>query len=353
MTLRPHDLRPRTLYPSAWLLGEGMHPRDLASEELTRAIPGYVMRTDAPADLRSIAEVVQRRLRPGAVISHETAAEIFRFPLPKDLTREGGAPIRCRVTAGGKRTAGRLLVVHVRAAAPTIRFHGLTISHPVIALQEIAGSLSHPDLVACVDAVAADRHGAAVPVSLQQIRKSVAPLKGRGADALRSAVADARERVWSPMETKVRLMILARGYPEPVPNLEFIDPATGIVYYVDLAYPQWKIAIEYDGQGHWDDKQQWEKDLHKNEVLHDQAWKVLRIAIADYMEPETFFQRLDAAIAEREQTCPDRARPRSPVRTGPVASFTSSDQDPGDRRARPQAGVMSQDIGDSSPSGHR
>ena len=25
MTLRPHDLRPRTLYPSAWLLGEGMH----------------------------------------------------------------------------------------------------------------------------------------------------------------------------------------------------------------------------------------------------------------------------------------------------------------------------------------
>src|SRR5690625_5659246 len=93
------------------------------------------------------------------------------------------------------------------------------------------------------------------------------------------------------METKVRLMILARGYPEPVPNLEFIDPATGIVYYVDLAYPQWKIAIEYDGQGHWDDKQQWEKDLHKNEVLHDQAWKVLRIAIADYMEPETFLDR--------------------------------------------------------------
>ena len=146
------------------------------------------------------------------------------------------------------------------------------------------------------------------------------------------------------METKVRLMILARGYPEPVPNLEFIDPATGIVY-VDLAYPQWKIAIEYDGQGHWDDKQQWEKDLHKNEVLHDQAWKVLRIAIADYMEPETFFQRLDAAIAEREQTRPDRARP--------VASFTSSVQAAGDRRARPQAGVMSQDIGDSSPSGHR
>src|SRR5690625_6294976 len=110
------------------------------------------------------------------------------------------------------------------------------------------------------------------------------------------------------METKVRLMILARGYPEPVPNLEFIDPATGIVYYVDLAYPQWKIAIEYDGQGHWDDKQQWEKDLHKNEVLHDQAWKVLRIAIDYNIEPENIFLSMNEAILGGVEQQTDHSR---------------------------------------------
>lgn len=300
-----------------------MHPRDLASGKMIRAVPGFFMRADAPADLRSIAEVVQRHVRPGAVISHETAAEILRFPLPENLTREGGAPIRCRVAAGGKRTTGDLLVVHVRATAPAIRFQGLTISQPVVALQEIAASMSHTDLVTCVDAVVADRYGAAVPVPLHEIRRSAASLTGRGAASLRSAVIDARERVWSPMETKMRLLILARGYPELVPNMELIDPTTGIVYYIDLAYPQWKIAIEYDGKDHRVDKQQWEKDLHKNEVLHDQSWKVLRISIADYREPESFFQRLDAAIAERRLTCPDRGDTPSPGGRGSRSAVPS------------------------------
>src|SRR5699024_9562274 len=69
MALRPDDLRARTLYPSAWLLDNGMHSRDLASDRMTRAVPGFFMRADAPADLRAIAEVVQRYVRPGAVIS--------------------------------------------------------------------------------------------------------------------------------------------------------------------------------------------------------------------------------------------------------------------------------------------
>src|SRR5699024_11118010 len=37
-----------------------------------------------------------------------------------------------------------------------------------------------------------------------------------------------------------------RGWPPPALNHEIVDPATGIVYYVDLAYPQQRIAIEYD-----------------------------------------------------------------------------------------------------------
>lgn len=304
MALRPGDLRAGTLYPSTWLLNNGMHPRDLASEQMTRAVPGFFMRTDAPADLRAMAEVVQRYVRPGAVISDVTAAELMNLPLPQHMTRAGGAPIHCRITGDGRKTTGALLEVHVRAKTRTIRFQGLTLSDPVIALQEIAGSIPHIDLVVCVDALAADRHGAAERVPLPQIRQSADLLRGRGAAALRRAAADARERVWSPMETRTRLLILGRGYPEPVPNMELWEPVTGIVYYVDLAYPQWKIAIEYDGKGHRVDKDQWEKDLHKNEVLHDQGWKVLRMSIADVRDPHDFFLRLDAAIAERARGAP-------------------------------------------------
>lgn len=281
-----------------------MHSRDLASDRMTRAVPGFFMRADAPADLRAIAEVVQRYVRPGAVISDVTAAELLDFPLPQPMTRAGGAPIHCRVTGEGTKTSSALLEVHVRAKTRTIRFHGLTLSHPVIALQEIAPSIPHVDLVACVDALAADRHGAAQRIPLPQIRESADLLKGRGAAALRRAAADARERVWSPMETRVRLLLLGCGYAEPVSNMELWEPTTGIVYYVDLAYPQWRIAIEYDGEGHRVDKDQWEKDLHKNEVLHDQGWKVLRLSNADVRDPQDFLLRLDAATAERARDAP-------------------------------------------------
>lgn len=300
MALRPQDLRAGALYPRTWLLDNGMHPRVLASEQMTRAVPGFFMRADAPADLRTIADVVQRDVRPGVVISHGTAAELYGFPLPRELTREGGAPISCRIVGSGKKTSGALLEVYVRAEAPTIRFLGLTVSHPVTTLQEIAGSMPHADLVACVDALVAVRKGAALHVPLLQVREIAASLKGRGAAALRRAVLDARERVWSPMETRMRLMLGGHGYPEPATNLEICEPATGTVYYVDLAYPRWKIAIEYDGDGHRTKKQQWERDLHKNEVLHDQGWKVLRVSHADYLDPGDFFRRLEAAIVERE-----------------------------------------------------
>ena len=105
------------------------------------------------------------------------------------------------------------------------------------------------------------------------------------------------ENVWSPMETRTRLLLTRRGYPLPVANLRVDDPDTDWHGCIDLAYPQWRIAIEYDSEAHRLDRALWQKDLHKNQVLHQQAWSVLRISVADLVAPEHFLQRLDAAIS--------------------------------------------------------
>lgn len=263
---------------------------------MTRVLPGFYTRSDAPADLRAIALTVQNSVCPGAVISHETAAELFEFPLPHELSREGGATVHCRADEGMSARASALLTVHVRARAPVIRRHGVTMSHPVIALQEIAPRLSFGELVACVDALAANRFGTAYRIPLREIRALVETRTGRGAAVLQEAASQARERVWSPRETSMRLMVRSHGYPEPSLNHEIRDSATGIVYYIDLAYPQWKVAIEYDGEEHRTDKSRWEGDLHKNEVLHAQGWTVLRVSAADLHRPRDFFLRLENAI---------------------------------------------------------
>lgn len=302
MGLPPHDLDEGAVYSSAWLRTHGMHPRQLASPKLIRVLPGYVTRADAPAGLRAIALVAQRQFIPGAVISRETAAELFGIPLPHDLTHDGGASVHLRVATGAAARRTSLINVHVQGPAPVIRHHGVTMSHPVVAVQEIARRVSHVDLVACLDALVADRHGAAYRIPVTELISLIRTRKGRGAAELRAAAVDVRERVWSPRETQMRLMLLGHGYPEPEPNRPISDPATGIVYYIDLAYPQWSIAIEYDGEHHLTDKSQQKADLHKNEVLHMQGWSVLRASSADLHRPQDLLLRVEEIIRRRHRS---------------------------------------------------
>lgn len=299
MALRSQDLDKGAVYSSVWLRAHGMHHRELASSKLTRVLPGQVTRTDAPAGLRAIALVAQRQLIPGAVISRETAAELFRIPLPDELTHEGGAAVHLRVSDGAAARRTPLINVHRQVPAPVIRHHGVVMSHPVVAVQGIAPWLSHAERVICLDALVADRHGAAARIPLPELFGLIRSRRGRGAAELRAAAIDVRERVWSPRETRMRLMLLGHGYPEPELNRPIRDPATGIVYYIDLAYPRWSIAIEYDGRHHLIDPSQQAADLHKNEVLHVQGWSVLRVSAADLHRPGDFFLRLEEVIHRR------------------------------------------------------
>lgn len=273
-----------------------MHPRVLASDALSTPVAGYCTRSDAPASLTRVAALVQQIVVPGAVISHVTAAELLGLPLPVELTRAGGAPVHCTAEERRLRRTRRSVVVHSGPAAGSIRLDGLRVAPPLSVVRQIAPLLSHEDLVACLDALAARRHGAALHVPLDRLRREAESLRGPGAAAVRAAAADARENVWSPMETRVRLLVIAQGFPEPVPNHLVREPETDRAFYIDLAYPLHKVAVEYDSEAHRLDERRWRKDLHKNEVLHQQGWSVLRVSVADIREPSDFRRRLAAAV---------------------------------------------------------
>lgn len=299
MPRQPKDLRLDTVYRRADLLEGGMHRRHFASDAMRRVLPGWWVRAEADVSLQQLASIVQTRFRPGAVISHETAAELFGFPLPRKLTYAGGAPIRCRGPKDTARTAGALVIAHLASSEPSMTHRGLEISHPLIALQEIAAKMVHEDLVVCLDALAADQFGTELRMRRTKIEQFVAASTGRGAPALRRAVPHVRERSWSPMETKLRMQLLDRGFPEPSLNVEVVESTTGSRFYIDLAYEDEKIAIEYDSEAHRKDPGIWQKDLNKNDVLHEAGWKVIRASIADYRRPKDFFARLEDALRRR------------------------------------------------------
>lgn len=289
-------LLPGRVCPRSALLARGFHPRRFSDGSLLRVLPGCYTRADLPADHREVARVLQTRVLPGAVISHASAVHLLGLPLPID---RAGPPdrIHCRVPPGTSRTRNRHVAIHAMAPAATIRWKGIVMSHPVEVLREIAADVSHDDLVACADALAGGRWTRGLLVPLEEIRARAAVMRGRGAAAVRAAVADARARVWSPMETRARLLLVRAGWPEPVANHPVTDPDTGALFVLDLAYPDPRLAIEYDGDGHRSDRRRWQRDLAKDEVLHALGWRVLRIAIADLRRPGPFLLRLAAARA--------------------------------------------------------
>lgn len=114
----------------------------------------------------------------------------------------------------------------------------------------------------------------------------------------------------------MRLMLVDRGWPEPELNRELVDSATGIVYYVDLAYPRWRIAIEYDGVDHLIDPGQVKRDQRKNMALHAQGWTAIRAYADDLHDPTDFFRRLECALREASRQ-PAREAVRHPLGSSP------------------------------------
>lgn len=276
-----------------------MHRRDLASDAMRRVLPGWWVRSDTELTLEGLARFFVTHVRPGAVLSHQTAAEILAVPLPVSLTFVGGSALHCRGPDGTGATSGSLVVVHKALAQWGIAHQGLPMVHPLFALQDIAARLRPVDLVVALDALAADRFGALRRVRITEMAEILEELRGRGAPALRSVLPHVRERSWSPMETKVRLQLLRHGYPEPALNHPVVEASTGIEYFIDLAYPEEGVAIEYDSEHHRLDRRAWQHDINKNDVLHEAGWKVIRVTVADHYRPRAFFARLDGALQRR------------------------------------------------------
>jgi very-short-patch-repair endonuclease len=82
-------------------------------------------------------------------------------------------------------------------------------------------------------------------------------------------------RAESPQESRLRVAMVLGGLPKPEVQWDIRD-ATGFVARVDLAYPQWRIAIEYDGVWHAG-ADQLHPDRRRLNRLQAAGWTVLHV----------------------------------------------------------------------------
>jgi hypothetical protein len=114
-----------------------------------------------------------------------------------------------------------------------------------------------------------------------------------------------RAGVDSPMETRIRLLIVFAGLPEPQVNVIVRIAGGKWRWRFDLCYPEHKLITEYDGRQHAYDAEQWSHDLERREWLDQDGWRIL-VVITDgiYGDPLPTLQRVRAALEERGARVP-------------------------------------------------
>ena len=188
------------------------------------------------------------------------------------------------------------LRVHQRLGAPVVMVDGQRASAPAWTAVEVARSLSRPRALATLDA--ALRSGVCTESDL---RNAVLHQAGRrGIAAVRPLVDIADGRAQSPMESETRLVLLDAGLLGLEPQYPVLDDSGMPRFHVDLAYPDAKIAIEYDGDDYHGGPLAVRRDKARIAWLQDHGWLVI-VATADDVRrwPQLFVARVAKHLAAR------------------------------------------------------
>ncbi|MCS6712060.1 DUF559 domain-containing protein [Brachybacterium sp. EF45031] len=174
---------------------------------------------------------------------------------------------------------------------------GVPLPTPLALLGQLAPTLTDDELVAVTDALVGPER-LLWHVTLEGLRAEAAAASLLpGGRRLRRALARARELVESPQETKLRLLLVAAGFPEPDINPTIRCPWSGETFRLNLVYREQKVVLEYDGDWHRTDRQQWQRDRRKDMVLQQMGWTVIRVTSRDLTDPRALFAHLSRVLA--------------------------------------------------------
>ena len=119
----------------------------------------------------------------------------------------------------------------------------------------------------------------------------------RGYEKCRRALLLARAGTDSSMETRTHLALLRYGLDCPQVNYPiFVGNGTRPIH-LDLAYPEFKICIEYESSHH---AGQWLNDARRRQMIEDAGWKYIQVTKLDIGD-EAGEEALARRVAERIQ----------------------------------------------------
>ncbi|HZC89852.1 MAG TPA: DUF559 domain-containing protein [Mycobacterium sp.] len=119
----------------------------------------------------------------------------------------------------------------------------------------------------------------------------------RGISRARKALELADGGAQSPKETWLRLLLIRAGLPRPLTQIPVRDEFGDTIAYLDMGWEDVKVAVEYDGEQHRNERAQYRWDIRRLEMLQRLGWVVVRVVAGD--RPAEIVARVRAALARR------------------------------------------------------
>jgi hypothetical protein len=242
-------------------------------------------------DVTSRARAYAARMPPGQFFSHTTAALLLGIPLPQRVALD--SPLHVGTVAPDRPPRMKGVVGHTLSVRPELWLvDGLPMTAPVTTWCHLAVALGLDDLIAAGDFLLGTLRP---PIDLVELADAVARRPGqRGTLRLQQALTWVRPRVESRQETRLRLLILRAGFPEPEVNVYLpLRPGRKRVRG-DLVYLEYRVLVEYDGEHHRTDNGQYARDVERLDDVMADGWRVIRV-VKDTPTAE-ILARLDDAL---------------------------------------------------------
>lgn len=153
----------------------------------------------------------------------------------------------------------------------------------------------HPlvDAVASIDALAR-----ATDLNLTDIDVLAQRRRGRrGIVRARRAIELVDPGAQSPKESWLRVLLAEAGLPRPQTQIPIHDGFGKAIAYLDMGWPAYKVAVEYDGDHHRTRRSQYSYDIRRLEMLQRRGWIVIRVTAED--SPDDVLRRVRDALARR------------------------------------------------------
>lgn len=255
------------------------------------AVPGEALRIRCRAALLTVCQ--------GAVISSVTAARIWPLPMPSAAPDE---PLHISAFRPDHAPRRHGVVGHQicdQEVGTGYRF-GIAVTDPATLFCHLGATLSLADLVAVGDGLILTPRfapGDRPYTTLEALAERVEWYRGRGKARAKLALESIRPGAESRPETLVRLELVSSGLPEPALNVDIHDEDGRFLGRGDLVYEEWQVIVEYDGDHHRTDPDQYNRDLGRIDDLTAAGWRVIRVAKGTFFrDRQDVVRRVRAAL---------------------------------------------------------